>query len=230
MNRRIHRVAIAVALAMGSSSGAFACSPNAVLGQLCTVAQNWCPAGTLPADGQILPITGNEPLFTLLGTVYGGNGQTTFALPDLRGRIVAHRGQGPGLAEVFVGDEFGGDGVSIGVANLPPHTHSASSTTDLTATLRGQSALGTSQDVKGNVPAAFATRPVPPKGSPAPTTKTDAYSNQAASVDMDKLAIAVAGGVTTTTGAVGGGKPLDNAQPTLVLRQCIVVNGQYPEY
>jgi microcystin-dependent protein len=228
MNRRIHRVVFAAALVLGSSPGAFACSPNPYVGQLCTVAQDWCPANTLPADGRLLPIRGNEQLFGLIGTIYGGDGSSTFALPDLRGRVVAHRGQGPGLAEVFIGDAFGSDSVVIGVANLPAHTHLATSTTEVTATLRGQRALGTSVSPGGNVLATFATAPVPPRGAPGQATNTDAYSNQAANVDMRDGAIAVKAAVATTTGIVGGGKPLDNAQPTLVLRQCIALVGQYP--
>ena len=160
--------------------------------------------------------------------LYGGDGTTTFALPDLRGRVVAHRGQGPGLAEVEVGEAFGGDGVPIGVPNLPPHTHSASSTAVVTATLRGQRAQGSSANPGGNVLAAFATQVDPPKGTPGPTTKTDAYSSQAANVNMRRETIAGKADVTTTTGPIGGGKPLDNAQPTLALRQCIAVDGQFP--
>lgn len=230
MNRRIQRAVFAAALAFGPGTAALACSPNPYVGQVCTVAQNWCPAGTMPVDGRLLPIADHVLLFSLIGTIYGGNGTTTFALPDLRGRIVAHRGQGTGLPPVELGDPFGGDSVPLGVANLPPHTHNANSVASVTATLRGQRAMGTRQDPGGNVLAVFQTTPSPPKGSGDPATRTDAYSSQAANVDMRRSTIAGKAEVSTTIGPTGGGTPLDNAQPTLVLLQCIAVTGQFPQY
>jgi microcystin-dependent protein len=233
MNRRIHRVAFAAAVILGSSPGAFACAENPYIGQLCTVAQDWCPAGTLPADGRFLPIKGNELLYSVLGTNYGGDGSTNFALPDLRGRVVAHQGQGPGLPELYIGQSLGSDSIStaVGVANLPPHTHSASSTANVSATLRAQSSQGTTEAPGGATLAAFRFNRPRPKGTPGPT-ELGAYSNQAANVDMYGGSVVAAATVTTTTGATGGGKPLDkdNAQPTLALRQCIAVVGQYPQY
>ncbi len=230
MNRPTHRAVLAAALAFGPGPAALACSPNPYVGQLCTVAQDWCPAGTLPADGRLLAIADHVFLYSLIGTIYGGDGATKFALPDLRGRIVAHRGQGTGLPPVDLGTAFGGDSVPLGVANLPPHTHSANSEASVTATLRGQRAKGTRQDPGGNVLAVLQTTPGPPKGSDEPTTRTDAYSNQAANVNMRRSSVPGEAKVTTTIGATGGGKPLDNAQPTLVLLQCIAVTGQLPQY
>jgi microcystin-dependent protein len=233
MNRPTHRAALAAALAFGPVPAALACSPNPYVGQVCTVAQDWCPAGTLPADGRLLPIRGNEPLYTVLGMNYGGDGIESFALPDLRGRVVAHQGQGPGLASMAVGEALGSDSISVavGVDNLPPHTHPASSTADITATLRGQRAQATLESPSGATLAAFRFNRPRPKGTPGPTD-LGAYSSQAANVDMYPGSIVAAANVKTTTGPAGGGKPLDkdNAQPTLVLRQCIAVVGQYPQY
>ena len=230
MNRPTHRAVLAAALAFGPVPAALACSANPYVGQVCTVAQDWCPAGTMPADGRLLPIADHVFLYSLIGTIYGGNGTTNFALPDLRGRVIVHRGQGAGLPPVDLGDAFGGDSVPLGVANLPPHTHKATSEASVTATLRGQRAMGTRQDPGGNVLAVFQTTPAPPKGSGEPVTRTDAYSNQAANVDMRRSTIAGKAEVTTTIGPTGGGTPLDNAQPTLVLLQCIAVTGQLPQY
>lgn len=230
MNRQTHHVVFAAALAFGPGPAAFACSPNASVGQLCTVAQDWCPAGAMPADGRLLAIADHVFLYSLIGTIYGGNGATTFALPDLRGRIVAHRGQGAGLPPVELGDAFGGDSVPLGVANLPPHTHHAISEANVTATLRGQGAMGTQQDPGGNVLAVLQTRQDAPKDPGEPATRIDAFSNQAANVNMRRSAIAGRAEVTTTIGPTGGGKPLDNAQPTLVLLQCIVVTGPLPQF
>ena len=74
-------------------------------------------------NGQLLPIAQNTALFSILGTTYGGNGQTTFALPDLRGRIPVHFGQGPGLSPYDLGESSGVENVTLTVAQLPAHNH-----------------------------------------------------------------------------------------------------------
>ena len=81
--------------------------PDEYLGEILTVGFNFCPRGTLEADGRLLPISQNTALFSLLGTMYGGDGRTTFALPDLRGRVVVGAGQGPGLTERRQGERGG---------------------------------------------------------------------------------------------------------------------------
>ena len=81
--------------------------PDEYLGEILTVGFNFCPRGTLEADGRLLPISQNAALFSLLGTMYGGDGRTTFALPDLRGRVVVGTGQGPGLTERRQGERGG---------------------------------------------------------------------------------------------------------------------------
>jgi len=79
------------------------------LGEIMTVGFNFCPRGTLEADGRLLPIAENTGLFALLGTMYGGDGRTTFALPDLRGRVVVGTGQGPGLTDRRQGERGGAE-------------------------------------------------------------------------------------------------------------------------
>lgn len=81
--------------------------PDEYLGEILTVGFNFCPRGTLEADGRLLPISQNSALFSLLGTLYGGDGRTTFALPDLRGRVIVGAGQGPGLTERRQGERGG---------------------------------------------------------------------------------------------------------------------------
>ena len=81
--------------------------PDEYLGEILTVGLNFCPRGTLEADGRLLPISQNSALFSLLGTLYGGDGRTTFALPDLRGRVVVGAGQGPGLTDRRQGERGG---------------------------------------------------------------------------------------------------------------------------
>ncbi|RYF82537.1 MAG: phage tail protein [Chitinophagaceae bacterium] len=74
-------------------------------------------------NGQLLSIAQNTALFSILGTTYGGNGQTTFALPDFRGRSPIHHGQGPGLSPITLGQQGGTETVTLLTSNMPPHTH-----------------------------------------------------------------------------------------------------------
>ncbi|WP_228896506.1 phage tail protein [Pseudoduganella aquatica] len=84
---------------------------------------NFAPTGWAMCNGQLLPISQNTALFSLLGTTYGGDGRTTFALPDLTQRIPIHPGQGPGLSERFLGEEGGEAAVTLTISQLPGHSH-----------------------------------------------------------------------------------------------------------
>ncbi|WP_148615378.1 phage tail protein [Nocardioides rubriscoriae] len=84
---------------------------------------NFAPRGWATCDGQLLPISQNTALFSLLGTQYGGNGTSTFALPDLRGRVPLNAGQGPGLTPYVVGETDGAEAVTLLTAQIPAHTH-----------------------------------------------------------------------------------------------------------
>ena len=105
------------------------------------------PKGWALCNGQLLPINQNQALFALVGTYYGGDGQTTFALPDLRGRGPIHAGQGPGLTNHPQGEQGGTETVTLTVAQMPAHTHAPAAS----------SAAGTSSHPNGNVWAASST-------------------------------------------------------------------------
>jgi microcystin-dependent protein len=105
------------------------------LGQLMVVGFNFCPRGWAPAAGQILSISQNTALFALLGTMYGGNGQTTFALPDLRGRVPVGVGQGPGLSNIDQGEVGGSESHTLLVSEMPMHSHTAFGSTSLPSSL-----------------------------------------------------------------------------------------------
>ncbi|MEP1124772.1 MAG: tail fiber protein [Ilumatobacter sp.] len=96
------------------------------IAQISMFGGNFAPRGWAFCDGQILSIAQNTALFSLLGTTYGGDGQTTFALPDLRGRVPMHPGQGPGLSNYALGQTGGTETTTLGVNNLPPHNHGIS--------------------------------------------------------------------------------------------------------
>lgn len=86
---------------------------------------NFAPRGWAFCDGTLLPISQNTALFSLLGTTYGGDGRTNFALPDLRGRAPMHPGQGPGLSPCQLGQQSGDESVTLTLAQMPSHTHGA---------------------------------------------------------------------------------------------------------
>jgi microcystin-dependent protein len=100
------------------------------LGELKLAAFNFAPLGWAFCDGQLLPISQNTALFALLGTTYGGDGQTTFALPDLRGRVPVHAGFS-GSGNVSLGEQGGAEAVTLTTSQLPSHTHTLSGSSDL---------------------------------------------------------------------------------------------------
>ncbi|HEY3044524.1 MAG TPA: tail fiber protein [Vicinamibacterales bacterium] len=95
------------------------------VGEIRIFAGNFAPVGWAFCEGQLMPIAENETLFNLIGTTYGGDGQETFALPDLRGRFPNHQGQGPGGSTYTIGEMTGTETETLTVAQLPIHTHQA---------------------------------------------------------------------------------------------------------
>jgi len=84
---------------------------------------NFAPTGWATCDGQLLPISQNTALFSLLGTTYGGDGRSTFALPNLGGSAAMHPGQGAGLSQRFLGEQGGSDFITLLISEMPLHTH-----------------------------------------------------------------------------------------------------------
>ena len=93
------------------------------VGEVRMFAGNFAPRGWAFCDGQLLAVSQNDALFSLLGTIYGGDGRTTFALPDMRGRIPLHAGTGPGLNNRRLGAKGGAERVTINTPQLPTHSH-----------------------------------------------------------------------------------------------------------
>lgn len=254
MSRPVLRIAFTATLACVTAPGAWACPLDSYLGSVCTFVfahsvggAPGCPSagGWVPADGALLPIKGNESLFELLQATYGGDGTTTFALPDLRGRVAASAGQGPGLANVGIGETFGTEELSLAVENLPPHEHSATSEASVGATLRAQSAGGNKSGPASNVAAALSTTTSRTAALAAPQAGVYGYAEKILNacpergpgwfcprfpddVSMHPSSIAATAKVTTTTGNTGGGQPFVNMQPSLVMSQCIRVRGAMP--
>ena len=123
------------------------------VGEIRMFAGNFAPDGWMVCEGQLLPISENETLFQLIGTTYGGDGESTFALPDLRGRIPIHQGNGFILAETGGAEE-----ITLTVSQIPAHSHP----------LLGSTATATSADASGNVGARVTAAAVFPYGNDNP--------------------------------------------------------------
>lgn len=93
------------------------------IGEVRSFAGNFAPRGWAFCEGQLLPIAQNTALFSIIGTTYGGDGRTTFALPNLQGRVPMHPGRGPGLTAHRLGERVGVNTIKLIENNLPPHTH-----------------------------------------------------------------------------------------------------------
>lgn len=130
------------------------------LGEIRCGVWSYAPKGWAIMAGQLLPINQNQALFALLGTNYGGNGQTTFALPDMRGRVLLSMGQGPGLSARAVGEMGGSETNTLTQAQMPQHNHAVA--------LAGSANEGDTQSPAGKAPASQArtTLYAPPNQSP----------------------------------------------------------------
>lgn len=98
-------------------------SQEKYVGEIRLFAGNFPPRGWAICNGQLLPINQNQALFSLLGTTYGGNGQTNFALPDFRGKVPVNFGQGPGLNDYSLGQTGGSESATISISQMPAHSH-----------------------------------------------------------------------------------------------------------
>ena len=165
---------------------------------------NFAPRGWAFCDGQLLSISENSALFSILGTTYGGDGRTTFGLPDLRGRVPMHAGNGPGLSSRRLGEKGGSEDVTLTTNQIPLHAHTATSTANVVAV------AGNSNDAVNNFWA--------DDGGAASAT----YHNGPANAVMN------AGAVSTTVNNAGGGQSHPNEQPFLCVNFIIALQGVFP--
>jgi microcystin-dependent protein len=171
------------------------------IGEIRAFGFNYAPYGWALCDGQTLPIAQYSALFAILGTIFGGNGQTTFNLPDLQNRAPMHWGAGPGLTPRDLGEVLGEPGVSLISSQMPIHTHALQGAhfgvaTQQTATPSSSVWIGDSN-------------------------AGQAYSDLATGsldVNLAPTAISVA----------GGSQPHQNMQPVLALNYCIALQGIFP--
>ena len=175
---------------------------------------NFAPRGFAFCNGQILPIQQNTALFSLLGTTYGGNGQTTFALPDLRSRSPMQWGQGPGLSQVALGEMSGSESVTLVQTEMPAHTHIISTSGNGGAvTLPCSTQPGDSDSPAGRIPAISA-------GGEEQYAEASAANAQTAPVTITVP--------TPTAGIAGGSQPHNNRSPYLAVSFIIALEGIFP--
>jgi microcystin-dependent protein len=176
-----------------------------------------------------MSIAQNTALFSLLGTTYGGNGQTTFALPDMRGRVPIHVGQGPGLSNRDQGEVSGAEAHSLSVQEIPAHDHALGSHAHnipaLAVSLQASSAAATSVEPGGHVLAAAT---VTGNGNPK---VTKIYNSGPANVSLGvggSTTPTMTDGATGTTSPTGGTQPHSIMPPFLAVRCIIAVTGIFP--
>jgi microcystin-dependent protein len=173
------------------------------VGQIMIFAGNFALEGWAICEGQLLSVAENEQLFNLIGTTYGGDGVSTFALPDLRGRVPLGQGQGRGLSPYQIGQTVGAESVVLRTSQLPPHGHIVSAV-----------------DGPGN------------SNIPAENTVLSGLGGQAASGQFQTPAYAPPASETAlhpqSVGMSGGSQGHDNMQPYLVFNFCIALSGANP--
>lgn len=181
------------------------------LGQITMFGGNFAPRGWALCNGQLLSINQNQSLFSLLGTTYGGDGRTTFALPDLRGRVAIHAGAGPGLTAKNLGEKGGSETNTLTVNQLPSHTHAATATTNIV--IHADNGNGTSDTPGGKVW--------------AKKSRDSDYSNfPASAVTMDSGAASAA--TSVTVGNTGNSQAVNNIQPFQTVNYIIALQGVFP--
>lgn len=182
-------------------------STEPFIGEIKTFGFGFAPRGYATCQGQLLSIASNTALFSLLGTTYGGNGQTTFALPDLRGRVAVGQGNGPGLTPIVMGQIAGTETVTLIAANLPPHIHPATATSALFA----EGLPGDSSNPTGKMLAGITNGYLTPDVNPNKQLSTEAITT------------------TVTVGPnTGGPTPLPVRDPYLGLNYSIALEGIFP--
>jgi microcystin-dependent protein len=174
------------------------------LGQISMFGGNYAPVNWAFCNGQIMAINQNQALFAVLGTTYGGNGVTTFALPNLISRLSVDQGTGPGLSTYALGQPGGAGTVTITPQTMPTHTHTLNATqTQATATSIGNTVL---------------------PGKPTAGTSPEFYSFQPSGQPPLQMIALAAGAVGNT----GGTQPHNNLMPSLCITFIIALQGIFP--
>jgi microcystin-dependent protein len=176
------------------------------ISEIAMFAGNFAPRGWMFCQGQLMDISQNTALFSLVGTTYGGDGQTTFGLPDLRGRVSIHTGQGPGLSSYVLGQMAGTESVTLLANNVGGHSHGVTGNAGIvSASGDGQTPVAVNDFPAGNGEMIYST-----------------------TTDNSAMAPASLAGVTVAPQTPNGNQPIDNLQPYICINFCICIEGIYP--
>jgi len=178
-------------------------STEPFIGEIKLLGFYFAPIGYMTCQGQILSIAQNTALFSLIGTSFGGNGVTTFALPDLQGRVPNGQGQGPGLPNYIIGQKAGTPTTTLTTNSLPMHVHPA---------------IG----ISVNMPISTIAEGSDPQGMYLGTAPSDLYGPAAPGKIMGPAS------VSGTTSIAGGSQPFPIEQPYLTINYSIAVEGIFP--
>ena len=207
---------------------AFACSSQPYIGGMCAFGGNFAIRSWAKAEGQLLAISSNNALFALLGTTYGGDGRTTFGLPDLRGRSPIGQGRGAGLGDYRLGQKGGAETHTLNVLQMPSHNHTATTTTsnvvDTSATTIALRALASSSTTNVPTNAVLANSP----------NRENIYNSGTPNVDMgaNAIALSLSVDVSSTSSTVvnnnGSSQAFNIRGPYLSLTWLIALQGVFP--
>lgn len=214
------------------SDAAHACSTEPYMSEICATAASVCPRGYSPADGQILTIASNSALFALLGNTFGGDGRTTFALPNLNHRSVVGYGNNTFFGEEWTkyGNAIGATTATIPIANMPAHNHQVTETVGVSPL---QSYIPFNATSASMLPVANISpgATVYPANARAGANLQGVYTN-AAPVPATQATMPAAGtfgvSISGDTGWVGFGTPISFQTPVLPVTYCINVFGKFP--
>ena len=182
------------------------------IGEIRMFGFNFPPRGWVTCSGQLIPISQNPTLYALINTYYGGDGVTTFGIPDLRGRVPISSGQAPGLTYYPLGTRYGYERIILNDSQMPNHSHTA--TPDLQSHTPAANSAGNESSPGGNAPAEY---------TDAARTAEKLYSN----APNSNLATGTVTG-TVGIGESGGNQAHDNRQPLIALNFCMAIEGLFP--
>ncbi|WP_017222183.1 phage tail protein [Moritella dasanensis] len=205
-----------------------------MLGGIIQFGGNFAPKDWAFCDGQLIAISQNQALFAILGTTWGGDGRTSFALPDLKGRVSVGTGKGPDLVERRLGSNFGAESVTLTETQLPAHTHNATFTpttstgTAITATVTVNAKVGTGdQNDAGSGYWATAKTGLPNVTQGFSSTTDTTMASDAVSVAISGGGGGITGG-TVTNAVTGKGRGFAIYQPSLGMSSILALQGTFP--
>lgn len=195
-----------IAVSAFTVSNAMADEP--FIGEIRAFSGNYCPRGWVEADGRLIQVADNPALYSIMGSIYGGDGRTTFGLPTLQGRVALGKGNGPGLASKSLGQKGGAETLSLAGFDIPAHTHSATTTT----VIHASSSDGNTSAPSGALLADDGRDRIYNSNSPDVTLKSDAATS------------------VSTVSSAGDSNPdaFTRRHPYIGIKYCIALDGMFP--